>query len=511
MRKLILFMLYIVLMLFLCSPSSFAQRESFTRLRDAPQSYKDQAGKCVTVKDNETGLEFEDCGTGGGAPTDAHYFTDRAEDGLSAEIVASTIGKAVATSTNPGAIRFGRANADNTFTWLSDSDFRTAIGVIDWTADQGATNIHSGNIPTLNQNTTGTAGGLADAFLIIEAEGISSNDNDTSVPSSAAVKAYADSVAQAVDQFFTSLGDSTTIGLNDGSTYPFISGLSAVDTINELFAAIDANMASDKLWEAPPAGTELVPGESYKLSIFDADMNSRSKDINDATDIAANDSNPDTFDSTTTDFIAAGYVAGDRIKATGFTNAANNTEVIIASVSQHQLVFNADAALTTEAAGNTIDLVGGLHYYSKYTTNLNWVAFQLENGDFITTEYFNWVIPIAPGPAYDLGANYFITEVDAVDFPNGILIDSWKMSCDVNPDIELNADLRRADAWIGLANAADIDEIDTSDGVSSETNPANINGGAAIAVNQILYIGFDADPATSTCKQAYLKINGHSN
>ena len=67
MRKLMSFILYIGLMLFLCSPSSFAQRESFTRLRDAPQSYKDQAGKCVTVKDNETGLEFEDCGAGGGA------------------------------------------------------------------------------------------------------------------------------------------------------------------------------------------------------------------------------------------------------------------------------------------------------------------------------------------------------------------------------------------------------------------------------------------------------------
>ena len=506
MRKLILFMLYIVLMLFLCSPSSFAQRESFTRLRDAPQSYKDQAGKCVTVKDNETGLEFEDCGAGGGAPTDAHYFTDRAEDGLSAEVVASTIGKAMITSTNPGAITFGRANADNTFSWLSDSDFRTAIGVIDWTADQGATNIHSGNIPTLNQNTTGTAGGLADAFLIIEAEGISSNDNDTSVPSSAAVKAYADSVAQAVDQFFTSLGDSTTIGLNDGSTYPFISGLSADDTINEILAAIDANMRSDKLWEALPVETELVKGKPYLVDVIDWDVNTRSIDLNDQTGIAFNDANPDTITDTGNGLGI--YEAGQRIRVTGSTS--NDGEYIIASVAAGTLTLDADAELTTEEEGDTIDLVGGWHYWSIYT-GLNWVAFQAENGDFITTEYFNWVIPIAPGPAYDLGANYFITEVDAIDFPNGILIDSWKMSCDVNPDIELNADLRRADAWIGLANAADIDEIDTSDGVSSETNPANINGGAAIAVNQILYIGFDADPATSTCKQAYLKINGHSN
>lgn len=40
----------------------------------------------------------------------------------------TTIGSAMLKSTNPGAIRFGRANADNTFSWLSDSDFRTAVG-----------------------------------------------------------------------------------------------------------------------------------------------------------------------------------------------------------------------------------------------------------------------------------------------------------------------------------------------------------------------------------------------
>lgn len=40
----------------------------------------------------------------------------------------TTIGQAVFVSANPSAITFGRANADNTFSWLSASDFRTAIG-----------------------------------------------------------------------------------------------------------------------------------------------------------------------------------------------------------------------------------------------------------------------------------------------------------------------------------------------------------------------------------------------
>lgn len=44
------------------------------------------------------------------------------------DIGATTIGGNVFTSANPSAISFGRANADNTFSWLSASAFRTAIG-----------------------------------------------------------------------------------------------------------------------------------------------------------------------------------------------------------------------------------------------------------------------------------------------------------------------------------------------------------------------------------------------
>ena len=43
----------------------------------------------------------------------------------------TTIGQNVFTSTNPSAITFARANADNTFSWLNASDFRTAIGAGD--------------------------------------------------------------------------------------------------------------------------------------------------------------------------------------------------------------------------------------------------------------------------------------------------------------------------------------------------------------------------------------------
>jgi len=65
-------------------------------------------------------------------------YTDRLNwDGGNTGLVAgtgrtslggTTIGQNIFTSTNPSAIRFGRANADNSFDWLDASTFRSAIG-----------------------------------------------------------------------------------------------------------------------------------------------------------------------------------------------------------------------------------------------------------------------------------------------------------------------------------------------------------------------------------------------
>lgn len=67
-------------------------------------------------------------------------------------LVNTTIGTNVLTSTNPGAIRFARANADNTFSWLNDSDFRTAINV-----DIAGTD----NSIDVTLNASATTGGLS--------------------------------------------------------------------------------------------------------------------------------------------------------------------------------------------------------------------------------------------------------------------------------------------------------------------------------------------------------------
>ena len=89
-------------------------------------------------------------------------YTDRLKwDGGSTGLVAgtgrtslggTTIGQNIFTSTNPGAITFGRANADNTFSWLSATNFRTAINV-----DIAGTD----NSTDVTLNASATTGGMS--------------------------------------------------------------------------------------------------------------------------------------------------------------------------------------------------------------------------------------------------------------------------------------------------------------------------------------------------------------
>ena len=74
--------------------------------------------------------------------------------------------------------------------------------------------------------------------------------------------------------------------------------------------------------------------------------------------------------------------------------------------------------------------------------------------------------------------------------PNGIIIDEWKVSFEADPTTEADLDLKYADAFIGVANAAVIDVLDTASGVSAEDTDANINSGSAVAYGKVMYLEF---------------------
>ena len=113
-----------------------------------------------------------------------------------------------------------------------------------------------------------------------------------------------------------------------------------------------------------------------------------------------------------------------------------------------------------------------------------------------------------PGSWYDSDTEIFLFTVGD-EAPSGYIIDEWKLSCNVDPDVEIDADLRYADDWITLANAADIDELDTTNGVSSEDYDPNINSGNAIANSKVVYLSFDADPE-GTCTQMIFEVWYHA-
>ena len=95
-----------------------------------------------------------------------------------------------------------------------------------------------------------------------------------------------------------------------------------------------------------------------------------------------------------------------------------------------------------------------------------------------------------------------------VDHTHGITIIEWEVSFDVDPDTEWGAGetlLKRADAFIGVANAASIDDLATTNGVSSESTLANINAGAAIADGKVIYIEFPT-AYTEALHQVYFRM-----
>jgi hypothetical protein len=73
---------------------------------------------------------------------------------------------------------------------------------------------------------------------------------------------------------------------------------------------------------------------------------------------------------------------------------------------------------------------------------------------------------------------------------NGIKIIKWAISFEADPTTEADIDLKRADAWIGVANAAVMDICDTTTGAASEATVANINSGAAVAEGKAIYLEF---------------------
>lgn len=101
----------------------------------------------------------------------------------------------------------------------------------------------------------------------------------------------------------------------------------------------------------------------------------------------------------------------------------------------------------------------------------------------------------------------FLMSTD-IDSPFGIHIIKWKLSFEADPTTEFAAAaclLKRADAFIGVANAATVDDVATTAGASSEATSANINGDAVVATGKVIFLQWDT-PYTETGHQVIFEM-----
>ncbi len=136
----------------------------------------------------------------------------------------------------------------------------------------------------------------------------------------------------------------------------------------------------------------------------------------------------------------------------------------------------ADVADFAEADGDTYS---NAHDFSSATVTLPARTAGLSH-------HFRFNI-INPNAAYDLDTQICVCP----KLPAAITITNIEVTCNADPTTELDLDLKWADTFIGLANAAVIDVIDTTNGVTS------IGAGfddADVASGKCIYVEFGAEP-----------------
>jgi hypothetical protein len=95
------------------------------------------------------------------------------------------------------------------------------------------------------------------------------------------------------------------------------------------------------------------------------------------------------------------------------------------------------------------------------------------------------------------------TVFSLLKFPFAVTITRVYFTHDIDPTTELNANLKYADARIGLANATLINDLDTTNGVRDD----NTITSGSVAANKLIYGEFDAAP-DSAVYEGFLVIEG---
>lgn len=114
-----------------------------------------------------------------------------------------------------------------------------------------------------------------------------------------------------------------------------------------------------------------------------------------------------------------------------------------------------------------------------------------------------WRISCDPGLWYDSDGEIHIGWIKD-EAPSGIIIDEWRVDCQIDPDVEMDLDLCYADD-VAYTSQVVVDVLDTTDGTATEDTDANI---LQIPNGKFVYLLFGADPE-GTCVQLHVDIWYH--
>ena len=218
----------------------------------------------TAVTNNTITISAEDASSSnkGVATFDATDFTVTSGDvTLNAERIEDIVGAAITTGTQTLiTVSYDDANAQYDFVVdndLANYDNTTSAFI---TASSTATLTNK----TFDANGTGNSlsnvevADFAASAIVTEGEGIASNDNDTTLPTSAAVKDYTDTAISNIDLTVSTAGDSGTGSVSTSQT------LTVSGTANEIETAVSGQTITIGLPNDVTVGNNLtVTGNLY--------------------------------------------------------------------------------------------------------------------------------------------------------------------------------------------------------------------------------------------------------
>ena len=164
----------------------------------------------------------------------------------------------------------------------------------------------------------------------------------------------------------------------------------------------------------------------------------------------------------------------------------------------------------TESGDGTLTALGQLHIRGDEDRISYHAGAGGEIAGEVTNSFLSQIfVMFDPGKIYDSNSIIPLPPILAKRFPNGIIIDYWRVDCHLDPDVEMDLNLGYSINPMDMADPNLIDVLDTTNGQSSEDTDGNINGGSAVLAGSYPMLYFDADPE-GTCNNMSFTMIYHS-